>query len=139
MRYLGPTSNARLNEACAVVFLFIGLFLLVGLASYQPFDSSLNTLSSAVKPANLTGRAGAYLADFLLQTFGIAAYAIPAHDSAARLEMDSVCSHPCTDRTHPRRRRAARVLLRSLRFSDPLAPDRRNHSWRRTGRLVLAD
>ncbi len=78
MRYLGPTSSARLNEACAVVFLFIGLFLLVGLASYQPFDSSLNTVSSAVKPANLTGRAGAFLADFFLQTFGLAAYAIPA-------------------------------------------------------------
>jgi S-DNA-T family DNA segregation ATPase FtsK/SpoIIIE len=77
MRYLGPTSSARLNEACAVVFLFIGLFLLVGLASYQPFDSSLNTVSSAVKPANLTGRAGAFLADFFLQTFGLAAYAIP--------------------------------------------------------------
>ena len=77
MRYLGPTSNARLNEACAVVFLFVGLFLLVGLASYQPFDSSMNTVASAIKPANLTGRAGAYLADFFLQTFGIAAYAIP--------------------------------------------------------------
>jgi S-DNA-T family DNA segregation ATPase FtsK/SpoIIIE len=60
------------------VFLFIGLFLLVGLASYQPFDSSLNTVSAAVKPANLTGRAGAFLADFFLQTFGLAAYAIPA-------------------------------------------------------------
>ena len=78
MRYLGPTSSARLNEACAVVFLFVGLFLLVGLASYQPFDSSLNTVSSAVKPMNLTGRAGAFLADFFLQTFGLAAYAVPA-------------------------------------------------------------
>ena len=78
MRYLGPTSSARLNEACAVVFLFAGLFLLVSLASYQPFDSSLNTVSSAVKPMNLTGRAGALLADFFLQTFGLAAYAVPA-------------------------------------------------------------
>ncbi|HEV2202093.1 MAG TPA: DNA translocase FtsK [Bryobacteraceae bacterium] len=78
MRYLGPTSNARLNEACAVVFLFAGLFLLVGLASYQPFDSSLNTVSSAAKPVNLTGQVGAYFADFLLQTWGLAAYSIPA-------------------------------------------------------------
>ncbi len=78
MRYLGPTSSARLNEACAVVFLFAGLFLLVGLASYQPFDFSLNTVSATVRPANLTGRAGAVLADFFLQTFGLAAYAIPA-------------------------------------------------------------
>jgi S-DNA-T family DNA segregation ATPase FtsK/SpoIIIE len=60
------------------VFLFIGLFLLVSLASYQPFDSSLNTVSLAVKPANLTGRVGAYAADFSLQILGLAAYAIPA-------------------------------------------------------------
>ncbi len=58
MRLLGPTSNARLNEACAVVFLAIGLFLLVSLVSYQPFDPSLNTVSFAGKPANLTGRVG---------------------------------------------------------------------------------
>ena len=74
MRYLGPTSSARLNEACAVVFLFIGLFLLVGLASYQPFDSSLNTVSSGGQTGEPDGaRAGAFLADFFLQTFGLAA------------------------------------------------------------------
>ena len=78
MRYLGPTSNARLNEACAVVFLFVGLFLLVSLASYQPIDSSLNTASFATKPANLTGQGGAYISDFLLQILGLGAYAIPA-------------------------------------------------------------
>ena len=78
MRYLGPTKNARLNEACAVVFLFVGLFLLVSLASYQPLDSSLNTASSSAKPANLTGHVGAYLSDFFLQFLGLGAYAIPA-------------------------------------------------------------
>ena len=78
MRYLGPTSNARLNEACAVVFLFVGLFLLVSLASYQPIDSSLNTAALGAKPANLTGHVGAYISDFLLQILGLGAYAIPA-------------------------------------------------------------
>ena len=78
MRLLGPTSNARLNEACAVVFLAIGLFLLISLVSYQPFDPSLNAVSFAAKPANLTGRVGAYTSDFTLQVFGLAAYAIPA-------------------------------------------------------------
>jgi S-DNA-T family DNA segregation ATPase FtsK/SpoIIIE len=59
------------------VFLFAGLFLLISLVSYDPFDPSWNTATSAVKPLNLMGRAGATLADLLLQAFGFAAYAIP--------------------------------------------------------------
>jgi len=59
------------------VFLFAGLFLLISLVSYNPFDSSWNTATDAAKPLNLMGRTGSALADFLLQTFGFAAYAIP--------------------------------------------------------------
>jgi hypothetical protein len=59
------------------VFLFAGLFLLISLVSYNPFDSSWNTATAAAKPLNLMGRTGAALADLLLQTFGFAAYAIP--------------------------------------------------------------
>src|SRR5579884_3056489 len=77
MRYLGPTRFARLNEAVAVVFLFAGLFVFFGLISYHPFDPSLNTASAPPQPANLTGRMGAYFADFFLQLLGIGAYAIP--------------------------------------------------------------
>jgi S-DNA-T family DNA segregation ATPase FtsK/SpoIIIE len=78
MKYLGPTRHSRLNEAIAVVYLFTGLFVFISLASYYPFDPSLNTASQVVKPLNLTGRAGAFLADFFLQTLGLAAYSIPA-------------------------------------------------------------
>jgi DNA segregation ATPase FtsK/SpoIIIE, S-DNA-T family len=78
MRYLGPTSHPRLNEAVAVVFLFAGLFLLISLVSYNPFDPSWNTVTDAAKPFNLTGRLGAFLADLLFQGFGFAAFAIPA-------------------------------------------------------------
>ena len=77
MNYLGPTSRPRLNEAVAVVFLFAGLFLLISLVSFNPSDPSWNTATAALKPFNLMGRAGATLADLLLQTFGFAAYAIP--------------------------------------------------------------
>ena len=77
MKYLGPTSRPRLNEAVAVVFLFTGLFFLISLASYDPLDPSWNTATFAVKPVNLMGRFGAILGDFLLQAFGYAAYAIP--------------------------------------------------------------
>jgi S-DNA-T family DNA segregation ATPase FtsK/SpoIIIE len=77
MNYLGPTTRPRLNEAVAVVFLFAGLFLLISLVSFNPFDPSWNTATTAAKPLNLMGRTGATLADFLLQSFGFAAYAIP--------------------------------------------------------------
>lgn len=77
MNYLGPTTRPRLNEAVAVVFLFAGLFLLISLVSFNPFDPSWNTATSVAKPLNLMGRTGAALADFLLQACGFAAYAIP--------------------------------------------------------------
>ncbi len=77
MKYLGPTRHARLNEAAAVVFLLAGLFIFFSLASYHAFDPSLNTASAPPQPVNLTGLAGAYFADFFLQTLGLGAYAIP--------------------------------------------------------------
>jgi S-DNA-T family DNA segregation ATPase FtsK/SpoIIIE len=78
MKYLGPTTRPRLNEAAAVVFLFIGLFVLIALVSYSPFDPSWDTASGLAKPVNLTGRLGAFFADLFLQLFGLVAYAIPA-------------------------------------------------------------
>jgi S-DNA-T family DNA segregation ATPase FtsK/SpoIIIE len=77
MNYLGPTRHPRLNEAIAVVYLFTGLFVFISLASYHPFDPSFNTASAVIKPVNLTGRAGAFLSDFFLQSLGLAAYSIP--------------------------------------------------------------
>jgi S-DNA-T family DNA segregation ATPase FtsK/SpoIIIE len=77
MRFLGPTSHPRLNEATAVVFLFGGLFIFAALASYQPFDPSFDTVSAPLHISNLTGRVGAFLSDLLLQVFGLAAYSIP--------------------------------------------------------------
>ena len=65
MKYLGPTRHPRLNEAVAVVFLLAGLFVFFSLASYHPFDPSLNTASAPVQPVNLTGLAGAYFGRFL--------------------------------------------------------------------------
>lgn len=77
MKYLGPTTRPRLNEAAGVVFLFAGLFFLIALVSYSPFDSSWNTASGVAKPINLTGRLGAFLADLLLQLLGLVAFSVP--------------------------------------------------------------
>jgi len=77
MKFLGPTRHPRLNEALAVVYLFAGLFILLSLVSYHPFDPSWNTATGRAKPGNLTGFVGADISDFLLQTLGLAAYAVP--------------------------------------------------------------
>jgi S-DNA-T family DNA segregation ATPase FtsK/SpoIIIE len=78
MKYLGPTRYPRLNEAVAILFLIAGLFIFFGLVSYHPLDPSWNTVSGLAKPVNLTGRVGAFFADFFLQSLGLGAYAIPA-------------------------------------------------------------
>jgi S-DNA-T family DNA segregation ATPase FtsK/SpoIIIE len=78
MKYLGPTSHPRLNEAVAFVFLAIGLTVFISLISYYPLDPSFNTVTGAAKVSNLIGRFGASISDLLLQCFGLAAYAIPA-------------------------------------------------------------
>ncbi len=77
MKYLGPSSHLRLNEAVAIVFLFAGLFVFISLASYHPLDPSWDTVTGTEKAANLTGRVGALTSDLCLQAFGLAAYAIP--------------------------------------------------------------
>jgi S-DNA-T family DNA segregation ATPase FtsK/SpoIIIE len=77
MNYLGPTRYARLNEAVAFLFLIAGLFVFFGLVSYHPLDPSWNTVTGGAKPVNLTGRVGAFFADFFLQTLGLGAYAVP--------------------------------------------------------------
>jgi S-DNA-T family DNA segregation ATPase FtsK/SpoIIIE len=78
MNLLGPTRFNRLNEACAVVFLFGGLFLCLSFLSYQPEDPSWDAVSAATRAQNLTGVAGAYIADLCLQFLGLAAFGLPA-------------------------------------------------------------
>jgi S-DNA-T family DNA segregation ATPase FtsK/SpoIIIE len=77
MKLLGPTRHRRLNEAVALVLLFTGTALMLSLISYRSTDPSLNTASGAAKPQNLVGFPGSYLADFLLQTLGLASFALP--------------------------------------------------------------
>ncbi|MGF1623533.1 MAG: DNA translocase FtsK 4TM domain-containing protein, partial [Alphaproteobacteria bacterium] len=74
--FLPPAAAAfvrrRIAEACGLVLMSIGAALALALLSYDSADPSWNTASDA--PAtNWLGVPGAYLADFLLQTIGIAA------------------------------------------------------------------
>lgn len=72
------SQNKRLQEASAVVCLAAGLWLSLSLVSYYPLDNSWNSAGPLdARPSNLGGPWGANLSDFLLQSFGFAAYLIP--------------------------------------------------------------
>ena len=88
-----PTRNRRLNEVLGLVLLVSAALLFLALATYTPTDPSANTVGDyaagarssaglaarlAAGPAhNWTGLAGAWLADLILQTIGIAAFFLP--------------------------------------------------------------
>jgi S-DNA-T family DNA segregation ATPase FtsK/SpoIIIE len=77
MKLLSPTESKRLNEVTGFVCLAIGLLVLFSLVSYRTYDPSWNTAAGHVRPQNLVGYVGAYLADLLLQTFGLSALLFP--------------------------------------------------------------
>jgi S-DNA-T family DNA segregation ATPase FtsK/SpoIIIE len=77
MKFLGPTSRPRLNEILAFVFLVAGLIVFLALVSYHPLDRSWNTVSGPAQPINIIGAMGAWMADLLFQSLGLAAYTVP--------------------------------------------------------------
>ncbi len=76
MQILGPTSFRRLNEAGGLILLSSSILLALSLASYHPEDTSSNTATSSPEAQNLTGRAGAAVADLLIQSFGAASFLV---------------------------------------------------------------
>ena len=70
--------KSRLNrEIWGVVICLTALLITISFVTYHPGDRSLNTPSGAVDTNNWGGFVGAYLADLLLQGFGVAAYLLP--------------------------------------------------------------
>ena len=95
-----PTRNRRLNEILGLVLIVMAGLLLLALATYTPTDPSADTVggfaagarpptgqptglgarlgAEFIGPAhNWTGLIGAWLADAVLQTIGIAAFFLP--------------------------------------------------------------
>lgn len=64
------------NRVQAVILSLTGLCLISALVSYNVDDPSFNSIT-AENSSNLLGIFGAYLSDFLLQFFGIAAFIVP--------------------------------------------------------------
>ena len=67
----------KITELIGLACLMCALLLILALYSYSPLDGSLNVSSGGTEYLNYIGRAGAWLSDFLLQVFGLAALAIP--------------------------------------------------------------
>lgn len=79
-RLFNPTNNRRLNELLGFLLCISALLLFLALASYSPLDPSLNSasvLTGSYVARNWIGIVGAYLADMLLQLFGIGAFLLP--------------------------------------------------------------
>jgi DNA segregation ATPase FtsK/SpoIIIE, S-DNA-T family len=75
---MAQEKKSKLNrEILAVVLLVVGLLLTLSLVSYSPRDRSLNTPSGSLATHNWGGPAGAYVADVLLQIFGLTSYLLP--------------------------------------------------------------
>ena len=63
----------RLIEAIGVLLIFLGLYLLVIIASYSPNDPNFIYNSDNTKIANVGGFYGSVISDFLLQSLGLIA------------------------------------------------------------------
>jgi DNA segregation ATPase FtsK/SpoIIIE, S-DNA-T family len=75
-----PTRSRRLNEMLGLIVLVAAGLLLLALVSYTPSDPSFNTVGGGADARlahNWTGLVGAYVADLLLQTVGIAIFFVP--------------------------------------------------------------
>ncbi|MEJ2110507.1 MAG: DNA translocase FtsK [Acidobacteriota bacterium] len=66
--------NAKKHEFVGLSILLIGILILLCLLTFNPGDSSLNSLSVNPTFENKIGRVGAYISDFLFQVFGFTAY-----------------------------------------------------------------
>jgi len=68
----------RSTEILAVLLLFLAVFILLSLVSYNPQDPSwANVTPPHQKIHNYAGRAGAFISEALLQFLGIGAFLIP--------------------------------------------------------------
>src|SRR5262249_41532765 len=80
--------RSRLNrEFFGVLVSVTALLIFISLLSYAPRDPSLNTSARAIETQNRVGIVGAYLADILLQGFGLASYLLPIFLSIVAFQM----------------------------------------------------
>lgn len=62
------------HDVRSVLFLACGLFILLSLVSFNPYDPSFNSIGTNSKVLNYCGYAGSFLSDLLLQLFGLSSW-----------------------------------------------------------------
>lgn len=67
-------AHRRAQEAAGGTLILSGLLLSVALLTYDPADPSLNTATSLTVASNWLGMNGAWLADLLVQSIGLASF-----------------------------------------------------------------
>ena len=67
---LGKTGRLK-NYFCGFFSLFLGMIILISVLSYNETDISFNNVSTKYEVKNYLGAFGSYLADVLLQLFGL--------------------------------------------------------------------
>ncbi len=67
-------SPARRSEVMGIFFIALSLFVALSLFSYSPLDPSFGSSKPVLKISNLGGLVGAYTADGLIRTVGLASY-----------------------------------------------------------------
>lgn len=78
MNTIQPSPFPRLKEFAGIVCLAFCASVLFALASFDPLDPSWNTATGRHPASNKIGVIGAYAADLLFQSFGLAAWLAPA-------------------------------------------------------------
>lgn len=66
------------NEVLAVVLVAAAILIVLSLFTYDPQDTSFNSVGPQREPRNLIGVVGAFISDAFLQWFGLASLMIPA-------------------------------------------------------------
>ena len=83
-----PEKKSRLHrEIWGVVIGLAALLVALSLVSYNVNDRSLNTPSGAIDTHNWGGFVGAFMADLLLQGFGLSSYLLPVFLGIGALRM----------------------------------------------------
>ncbi|GAM73526.1 cell division protein ftsK [Vibrio ishigakensis] len=72
------TGSQRLREGCFIVGILIAVLMAVALFTFSPADPSWSQTAWGGEVQNAGGLFGAWIADTLLFTFGVLAYALPA-------------------------------------------------------------
>ncbi len=84
---MAQEKQSKLNrEILAVALAVAALLLALSLVSFSPRDRSLGTPSGSLSTENWGGPAGAFVADLMLQIFGLSSYLLP-------LALFTICYH----------------------------------------------